>query len=98
MEIAKTRFYIFGSYLKNLNYNDIDVLVVIPRIENINMINENIHKLSIENPMNIVHVQIYLSSEYYNIENKFSYEKVNHEISSDEFIKLYKIRPTTAST
>ena len=84
--------------MKQSNYNDIDVLVVVPTIENIHMVTESITKLSTQNPGNIIHVQIYLNSEYYNEENKFSYKTVQHEISKDEFIKLYKIRPTTAST
>lgn len=92
------RYYIFGSFLNKNQYKDIDILVVVPERENIQSALQYIEDVSKMNPGNIVHTQIYTTAEYINNENKFSYENVNTEIAESEFLKLYRKRPTTAST
>lgn len=96
--VKPRKYYIFGSYLYKNQYNDIDILVVVAEHEDIQSALQYIEDVSKMNPGNIVHTQIYTNAEYNNNENKFSYDKVNTEISESEFLKIYRKRPTTAST
>ena len=88
------KYFIFGSYLKNHIFNDIDILIVVPTNSDIDKALIFTEELNKKNPENIIHVQIYTYREYDNPENKFSYTKVNHEISKNEFLELYKKCPT----
>tara|TARA_R110002012_G_scaffold123138_3_gene273437 strand:+ start:847 stop:1134 length:288 start_codon:yes stop_codon:yes gene_type:complete len=91
MEIENVEYYIFGSYLRTSNFKDIDVLIVVPELCVLDLANEFLSLLKEENISSIVHTHLYLKSEYLNPQNKFSYKNVNHQISFDDFIALFKI-------
>jgi predicted nucleotidyltransferase len=91
IEIKNTEFYIFGSYLRTLKFNDIDVLIVVPKVSDLRGINEYLALLEGEYPHSLVHTHLYLQSEYLNPKNKFSYKKVSNKISPEEFLELFKI-------
>jgi predicted nucleotidyltransferase len=78
--------------------NDIDLLVVVPNISYIENVRTELMAITNVNLSNSVHVTIYTNTEYLNDENKFSYKKVNHEITYEDMLDLYKLRLTTAST
>ncbi len=90
MEIKTNKYFIFGSYLKKTDYNDIDILIVVCDISKIQSANIFLDELSCKYPQNNIHVHIYTENEYMNKENKFSYTIVTHEITEKNFIKLYK--------
>lgn len=89
MENSKRQFYLFGSYLRSLDYRDIDVLVVVRDVENIRTINNELADLREKYPSSIVHTHIYLQDEYLNPRNKFNYQKVNRQISAERFFELF---------
>ena len=92
LEINNTEYYLFGSYLKIPNFKDIDVLIVVPEVHDIEATNKYISLLKEKYAFSIVHAHIYIKNEYLNPSNKFSYKDVNHQITSDEFIELFKVK------
>lgn len=91
MEVNNIEFYLFGSYLRSLNFNDIDVLVVVPNVCNLEGANEYVKLLKESHVSSIVHTHFYIKSEYLNPKNKFCYKNVSHQISLSEFINLFNI-------
>jgi len=86
---SKTQYFLFGSYLRSLDYNDIDVLIVIDDLESISNTNNDLDNLRKIYPDSLVHTHIYTRDEYLNTENKFSYKKVNKQISRENFLELF---------
>lgn len=92
MEVNDIEFYLFGSYLTSPDFNDIDVLVVVPDICNLEEVNEYIKLLKESHASSIVHAHFYIKSEYLNPKNKFCYKNVSHQISLSEFVNLFNIK------
>tara|TARA_B100000700_G_scaffold328352_1_gene445897 strand:- start:328 stop:639 length:312 start_codon:yes stop_codon:yes gene_type:complete len=91
MEVNDIEFYLFGSYLTSSDFNDIDVLIVVPDVCDIEGANKYISSLKAEYASSMVHTHIYIKSEYLNPRNKFCYKNVSHQISLSEFVNLFSI-------
>ena len=94
----KAEYFLFGSYLTQRTFNDIDVLVVVPDESDIELVQRDLNVLGSNHPNNILHFLIYTRSEYLNEENKFSQKKVSQEISFSELEKLMNLHLTSRST
>jgi len=98
MHLEKCRFFHFGSYPVKENANDIDLLVVVPTVNDLGNVRCELGNLELTYPENQVHLTVYTEREYMNPENKFSVSRVTMEVPIDRIEDLYRIRLTKFST